>query len=135
MTFLLDSNVCVHMLWKKGNPLVRQRLRARKPFEIRLCSVVLGELLHGAETSQDPIGHWSRVVQFAAPYRSLVFDDAAAAEFAQLRAVLGRQGRPIGPYDLQIAAIALVHSLTLVTHNTAEFGRVPGLAMEDWEVP
>jgi tRNA(fMet)-specific endonuclease VapC len=134
MTYLLDSNVCVHTLRKSGNPLVKQRLRARNPFEIRLCSVVLGELLHGAETSHDPVGHWGRVVQFAAPYRSLEFDDTAAAEFAQLRALLRRQGLPIGPYDLQIAAIALVHNLTLVTHNTAEYGRVPGLIIEDWEV-
>jgi tRNA(fMet)-specific endonuclease VapC len=42
---------------------------------------------------------------------------------------------PIGPYDSQIAAVALVHALTLVTHNTAEFGRVPGLRIEDWEAP
>ena len=44
------------------------------------------------------------------------------------------QGKPIGPYDSQIAAIALTHQLMLVTHNTAEFGRVAGLAVEDWEV-
>ncbi len=41
---------------------------------------------------------------------------------------------PIGPYDLQIAAIALINNLTLVTHNTSEFGRVPGLSLDDWEV-
>ena len=42
---------------------------------------------------------------------------------------------PIGPYDLQVAAIALAQSCTLVTHNVKEFGRVPGLTVEDWEVP
>lgn len=39
----------------------------------------------------------------------------------------------IGPYDLQIAAIALANDLTLVTHNTREFARVPDLRLEDWE--
>ena len=44
------------------------------------------------------------------------------------------QGTPIGPYDLQIAAIALVNDLTLVTHNVREVVRVEGLRVEDWEV-
>lgn len=44
-------------------------------------------------------------------------------------------GTPIGPYDFQIAAIALVHGATVVTHNTNEFSRVPNLLIEDWEIP
>ena len=54
---------------------------------------------------------------------------------ARIRRHLEIVGMPIGPYDSQIAAVALVHALTLVTHNTAEFGRVPGLRTEDWEAP
>jgi tRNA(fMet)-specific endonuclease VapC len=46
---------------------------------------------------------------------------------------LAALGTPIGPYDVQIAAIALVNNLILVTHNTGEFGRVNGLQIEDWE--
>jgi tRNA(fMet)-specific endonuclease VapC len=42
---------------------------------------------------------------------------------------------PIGRNDLLIAAIALARGLTVVTHNTSEFGRVPGLAIEDWQIP
>lgn len=66
---------------------------------------------------------------------SLGFDDAAAEIHAQIRHQLETAGTPIGPYDLQIAAIALDSGLTLVTHNTAEFSRVPGLTIEDWEKP
>ena len=65
---------------------------------------------------------------------SLPFDDAAASVYAIIRAHLESAGTPIGPYDLQIAAIALANGLTLVTHNTREFSRVPGLLLEDWEV-
>ncbi len=53
--------------------------------------------------------------------------------FGEIRAHLSRQGMPIGPYDLQIAAIARANEFTLVTHNTREFSRVPGLILEDWE--
>jgi tRNA(fMet)-specific endonuclease VapC len=63
----------------------------------------------------------------------LPFDDEAAVVHAAIRRHLEAAGTPIGPYDSQIAAIALVHGLTVVTHNTAEFARVPELKLEDWE--
>ena len=66
---------------------------------------------------------------------SLPFDDAAAEHYAQIRANLTSTGELIGPNDLIIAAIALTHNLTLVTHNTAEFSRVKTLQLEDWELP
>ena len=69
------------------------------------------------------------------PYLSLPFDDAAADVHARVRRHLESLGAPIGPYDLLIAAIALANGCTLVTHNTNEFSRVPGLSLEDWEAP
>lgn len=62
------------------------------------------------------------------------FDDAAAVVYAEIRAALAQAGKPIGPNDLQIAAIALANDLTLVTHNTREFSRVQGLKLADWEI-
>ncbi|SJM93219.1 tRNA(fMet)-specific endonuclease VapC (fragment) [Crenothrix polyspora] len=47
---------------------------------------------------------------------------------------MASQGTPIGPYDLQIAAIAIANDMTVVTHNTREFTRVPGIKLEDWLV-
>ena len=61
-------------------------------------------------------------------------DDLAATKAAEIRANLAALGTPIGPYDLLIAAIAIVNNLTLVTHNTREFERVSELKFEDWEV-
>ena len=72
--------------------------------------------------------------QFFANLPSLPFDDDAAEHFGDIRATLARQGKPIGPYDLQIAAIARAHGLIVVTHNTREFTRVPGLMLEDWQI-
>lgn len=65
---------------------------------------------------------------------SLPFSSEAAPHFGEIRAALVSQGQPIGPYDLQIAAIARAQGLVVVTHNTSEFARVPGLMLEDWLV-
>ncbi|KYG01863.1 hypothetical protein BE21_55765 [Sorangium cellulosum] len=64
---------------------------------------------------------------------SLSFDDVAAERYAVIRAELEGRGQSIGANDLLIAAIALAHDLTLVTHNISEFSRVTGLRLEDWE--
>ena len=89
----------------------------------------------GCETSRDPDRERAVVDVFLAPFASLPFDDASAERYSEVRHHLERAGVGIGAYDLQIAAIALSNGLTLVTHNTREFSRVPGLTWEDWEVP
>ena len=71
--------------------------------------------------------------EFLSRFHSYEFDDRSAEAAGQLRAALESQGTPIGPYDTQIAAVALVNDLVLVTHNVREFGRVDGLRIEDWE--
>ena len=63
---------------------------------------------------------------------SLPFAGQATQHFGDIRAHLASQGTPIDPYDLQLAAIALAYDMTVVTHNTREFDRVPGLKLEDW---
>lgn len=134
MSYLLDTNVCVQYL-RGRNPSVLQRLRSTPTRDVRLCSVVKAELLLGALRSAQPEKNRAKVDAFIRPYESLPFDDEAAEIQAQIRHDLETAGTPIGPYDLQIAAIALANGRTLVTHNTAEFGRVPRLLIEDWEKP
>ena len=71
---------------------------------------------------------------FWQPYRSLAFDSTCVPNYARIRDELERAGQVIGGNDLLIAAIALTHDLTLVTHNSGEFNRVSGLRVEDWSV-
>ncbi|MGQ0530448.1 MAG: type II toxin-antitoxin system VapC family toxin [Panacagrimonas sp.] len=71
--------------------------------------------------------------RFLAPFDSFAFDDRAADEYAAIATTLRAEGRLIGPNDLMIAAIARSNDLVLVTHNTAEFARVAGLRLEDWQ--
>ena len=132
-TYLLDTNSCVEYL-RNRNPNVIQRMRQTPTASIRLCSVVLAELYFGAFRSADPAKNLSLLQTFLGKFQSLPFDDAASAIYGQERSRLERLGTKIGPHDLQIAAIALVHGLTVVSHNVGEFSRVQGLAIEDWQV-
>jgi tRNA(fMet)-specific endonuclease VapC len=134
MIYLLDSNVCIAYMRGK-NVLVRQRLSAKSLHEIRVCAPVKAELYLGALRSANPTRNRANVDAFFAPYQSLPFNDVAAEMHAEIRFQLESLGTPIGPYDLQIAAIALVHQCTLVTNNISEFGRVPNLILEDWQLP
>jgi tRNA(fMet)-specific endonuclease VapC len=62
------------------------------------------------------------------------FDKEDARKAGEVRALLAVQGRPIGPYDVLIAGQAIARNMILITHNMSEFGRVPGLRAEDWQV-
>jgi len=133
MRYLLDTNVCV--MYLNGRSIsVRDRLRSISIEEIVVCSLVKAELFYGAMRSNSPTQTLERQQGFLESFASLPFDDEAAIICGQIRAHLASAGTPIGAYDLQIAAIALANNLTLVTHNTREFGRVDGLQIEDWEV-
>jgi len=132
--YLPDTNAWIRYLRHK-NPALVQRFAQTNPVDIRLCSVVLGELIygihHGPTSYQDH--NAGLVLKLRQQFVSLPFDDLAAEKYGKLRADLAAQGLLIGPNDLVIAAIALANQLTIVTHNTAEFRRVSGLAVEDCE--
>ena len=134
MKYLLDTNACIGYLRGKNQHLLG-RFGSHPPSDILLCAVVVGELRYGAERSTNPPQQHALVDAFVGQFASLPYDDVAARVYAEIRRNLTARGLPIGPYDYQIAAIALAHGLTPVTHNTKEFSRVPGLTLEDWEVP
>ena len=114
---------------------VIQKLQMHPPQNVSLCSVVLAELYYGAERGETGrrAANLSLIQQLRSRHPSLPFDDHAAEVWGSLRAHLAGAGTPIGPNDLLIAAIALANGVTLVTHNTREFSRVPGLQLEDWQ--
>lgn len=130
--FLLDTNACIRLLNGTSPPL-EDRLRRVDPSEVCLCSVVKAELVYGARRSSRVAENLDLLRRFFLPFKSVAFDDPCADHCGRVRAELAAQGTPIGPNDLLIAATALAHDLTLVTHNIREFSRVTGLRMEDWE--
>ncbi len=134
MPWLLDSNIWIQYL-KGRNATLGARIDRTDETDLRVCSVVKAELLHGALGYAKPNDRTDRIHETLDPYDSLPFDDIAAEYYARVRHDLERQGQVIGPNDLLIAAICLAHECTLVTSNTAEFSRVPGLKCEDWNQP
>ena len=132
MTYLLDTDVCIGLL--RGRlPKTAARMQSVARAEIALCSVVLYELHVGVEKCGQPAVEAAKVPAFVQAFVSLPFDDECARHCAAIRAGLEKAGTPIGPYDYQIAAIGRRHGLAVVTRNVAEFSRVPGLKVEDWE--
>ena len=132
MKYLLDTNACIRYL-NDSSASVRGRLEKIAPGDVGLCSVVKCELYYGAAKGQIRDKTIAALDLFFETLPSLPFDDQAAAVYGAIRAELERRGTPIGANDLMIAAIALANGLTLVTHNSREFGRIKGLALDDWE--
>ena len=133
MTYLLDTNAWIAVL-RGSHPQLANRFRTMTPANIRVCAIVVAELRHGCLRSARPDRNLATVDALLAPIISLPFDDAAAAKFAHIRHELEQAGRMIGPLDAKIAAIAIANECVLVTHNSSEFGRVPSLLIEDWQL-
>ena len=98
-------------------------------------TIVLGELYAGAYMLPNPTKILRAIGDLLVDIAVLPFDSACAEEFGKLRGVLKQQGFAVNPIDLQIAAVAVTHNLTLVTNNTRHFQSIPGLRQEDWLTP
>ena len=133
MRYLLDTNAWI-VYFKGRQTSVRSRLEGTPRDQITTCSVVWAELLHGARKYENPAERRERVERVLNPLENFDFDLAAARHYAITRDTLEKAGMVIGLNDLMIAAIALANDLTVVTNNTGEFNRVPGLRVEDWSV-
>jgi tRNA(fMet)-specific endonuclease VapC len=129
--FLLDANAVIALL--KGQLNFLQQIQRHRPADFGLPAIVAHELYFGANRSQRSVESLARVD--ALPFEVVSFDREDARAAGEVRAHLAQQGKPIGPYDVLIAGQALARQLTLVTHNRAEFARVPGLRTVDWELP
>jgi len=131
MTYLLDT--CVISDFVKGMPATLKRIKETSPDLIVVSAISRMEIEYGLNLNPERARKIVPVLQaFLASIRVLPFSDTDAQVAGTIRAVLQRQGNPIGSYDVLIAGTALAQGLTLVTSNTGEFSRVGGLALEDW---
>lgn len=131
----LDTNIAIALLNDRP-PQVRMKFEAARaagtPFAMSM--IVYYELMYGAAASKRRKANEDKIAVFVASgdIALLPFEAADAAEAAEIRSDLKRAGKPIGPYDLLIAAQARRARTTLVTANAREFERVPGLVVVDW---
>ncbi len=132
MSFLLDSDVCSSYLRRPG-PLFARFMQYGG--QLWISTITLSDLYTWAYKQDDPHVILDRVQDFLLDVGLLPFDEACALVLGKLRGSLLRQGITVSPVDLMIGSIALVHNLTLVTHNTADFRNIPGLRLDDWLTP
>ncbi len=130
MSFLLDTNILSAQLRRPAG-LAHQFIQHSG--RLFTSSVALAELLVWAYNRPDP----TRVLQWvddllAEEVVLINFDRDCANEFGRVRVELRRRGIVVPVPDLMIGATALVNDLTIVTHNTADFQRIPGIRLEDW---
>ncbi len=130
MRYLLDTNAVIALL--KGSPRLSARVRSRTPQDFALPAVVAHELFFGAYKSQRAARNLAQVEGLQ--FEVLDFDKEDARKAGEIRAALARAGTPIGPYDVLIAGQAKARDLTLISHDIAEFSRIEGLQVEDWEL-
>jgi tRNA(fMet)-specific endonuclease VapC len=128
--FALDTNTLIYFF--KGLHGVDRRLLATPPGDIAIPCVVLYELEVGIAKSKAPKKRRAQLNELLRVTRLVPFDQAAAEASARIRATLEIAGMSIGPMDTLIAGTALAANAVLVSRNTSEFNRVPGLTVENW---
>ena len=128
---LFDTNICIYLI--NARPPCRAGALSAIPArgDIGLCSVVAAELAFGVAKSGSTRNRQA-LEMFLAPLTILPFDAAAVWVYGDLRADLQGRGTPLGSLDTLIAAHALSQQALLVTNNTREFSKVPGLSLDNW---
>lgn len=129
--YLLDTNICIYVA-KKRPPEVLRRFEALEARDIAMSLITYGELLFGAERGAARLMAFEALNQLAAIIQVLPLPQVAARHYGEIRAELGRSGRPIGNNDLWIAAHARATEMIIVTNNEREFRRIEGLRVENW---
>lgn len=129
MRFLLDANALINLLG--GQPKLLKRVHRVSPLDVFLSAIVVHEVYFGAYKSRKAEANLALLD--ALQFETLAFSRNDAKQAGEIRAKLEASGTPIGPLDTLIAGQARARDLVLVTHNTREFSRVPGLHLEDWE--
>ncbi len=130
LQYLLDTNICIHVL-KNHPPKLRERFN-RLAESLCISAITLGELHYGAEKSKKRLENLEAISHFAALLDVLPFSPKAATHYGQIRAELERAGRVCGPHDMLIGAHARSEGMIVVTNNVREFKRMPGLRVENW---
>jgi len=129
--YMLDTDICIYVLKKRSDKL-RHKFKVTK--NICISSITYGELCFGIENGDNSMkeARWKELNLFTQRLFIEPWDENAAKHYGSIRALLRKQGTPIGNNDLLIAAHARSIDTVMVTNNIREFERVPDLIIENW---
>jgi len=131
--YVLDTDHCIELL--RGNDGILSKLESLGEdieIEVYTTTITAAELFYGAYRMPNPEQRMQEVNAFLSDIEVIELDLGAAQIYGQLKAELTRRGELLADNDLFIASIALSRNLTLVTHNTHHYERIPNLCLEDW---
>ena len=133
--YLLDTNVLLHLVNKaQGHELIEQRLTTLNPDIIRISAITVWEISRMVERAKVPTKATKAAMATMNMFKVEPLSSVAAAVGGSLHAQLAAKGLTIGERDSMIAGIAMVNDWVMVTDNVKEFGRVPGIVVENWRV-
>ena len=131
MKFMLDTNICVHLIRHRPQRLINRFDRVPVG-DIGISVITLAELEYGAAKSSRPERNQMALQEFISPLEIAAFGQDETAAYGRIREFLEKKGRLIGSMDLLIAAHAVSLEVDLITNNQSEFKRVPGLRTANW---
>jgi tRNA(fMet)-specific endonuclease VapC len=136
MIWMLDTDILIYFVNRKpGFDRIARRMSGRSPGEVRLSAITLAELRFGIENGKFRSENEKILTGLLELLQVDDFPGGAARDFGQIKTALLSGGKPIGPYDLLVAAHARHIGAMLVTNNEREFRRVPGLSVQNWLRP
>jgi len=130
LKYLLDTNMVIYVL--KRRPIEVLSRFNDNAGRMAMSAITLAELYHGAEKSAKVAQNLEVVEEFASLVQVLAYNAKASQHYGAIRSQLEKAGQLIGVNDLHIAAHARSEGLVVVTNNTSEFSRIPGLMVENW---
>lgn len=130
--YLFDTDTVSNVMRKTPSPSLLQKLAQIASEDQFVSTITVGEIVYGAYRKANPQHYLNLLQQLWPNVTILSFDEDSAYVYGEIRAQMEQVGHVIGEPDLRIAAIALNHDFTIVTHNVAHFSQVPGIKVEDW---
>lgn len=130
MTYLLDTNICIYVINERPAQVLQRLIQAGRE-SLAISTVTVAELAFGVEKS-NRAGSRAKLENFLSKFPILDWSQDAAWVYGKVRSSLEAKGQRIGERDLLLACQALSLGATMVTNNTREFERVPGLKLENW---
>lgn len=131
MMYMLDTNICIYIIKKKPENVIT-KFKNLNQANICISSITYSELLYGVYKSKNVGKNLLALTMFLSNITILPYDENSSIDYGMLRSKLEKEGQPIGPLDILIAAHAKASKSILVTNNIKEFNRIKDLVVENW---